>query len=104
MALKYYKNKETGELIKTLKNPPEPEDQWEEVIKEPGTKFMVCANPATGKSKVKDQDKILLERARNHSRDVDLDDTIAVNKDNEFGVKQNLLNEKGERRRKVDDL
>lgn len=101
MPLKYYQHKETGEIKRTLKGSPG--EDWTEVIKTPNGKFMVCANKATGKSKLKDMEKILTERARNHSRDQNLDDTITLNKDNQFAVHNNLLNEKGERRKKIDD-
>lgn len=102
MALKYYKNKETGETKRTLKGSPGPE--WEELITAPNQKFMVTANAATGKSKLKDQEKILKSRARNHSREHDLDDTIQLNKDNQFKVAKNLLNSKGQKRKKIDDI
>ncbi len=67
---------------------------------------MVLANKATGKSKLKDNKAVLTERARNHSRDHDLDDNIQLNKANglDAQVKNSFLNEKGERRKKVDDI
>lgn len=102
MALKYFKNKDTGEIKRTLKGSPGSE--WEEVLVAPNQKFMVTANAATGKSKLKDMDKVLKERARNHSRDHDLDETIQLNRDNKFQVSQNLLNSKGQKRRKIDDI
>lgn len=103
MALKFYKNKESGEIKRSLKPLGE---GWEEVISAPNQKFMVSANKATGKSKLKDSTKILTERARNYSRDVDLDQDIHVNRANglDAQVRMNLLNSKGERRRKIDDL
>ena len=101
MPLRYYRHKETQEIKRSLKSLG---DTYEEVIVAPNGKFMVCANPATGKSKLKDMKKILTERARNHSRDVDLDDTIAINRDNNLGVSQNLLNKDGLRRKKIDDI
>lgn len=103
MALRYYHNSETGETKASLKRLESP---WTEVISAPSSKFMVKANLATGRSKLKDADKILRARARNHSRDVGLDDLIHVNRVNglEDKVKLNLLNEKGERRKKIDDL
>ncbi|MCG3175430.1 MAG: hypothetical protein MOGMAGMI_00359 [Candidatus Omnitrophica bacterium] len=70
----------------------------------PSSKFMVKVNSATNKSKLKDSDKMLKERSRNHSRDVDLDDVIQLNKTNSFAVSNNFLNEKGERRKKIDDI
>lgn len=102
MPLRYYRHKETKEIKRTLKGSPG--EDWEEVIKAPNNKFMVAANKATGTSKLKDSKEVLTERARNHSRDVHLDENIQINKDNKLGVSQNFLNEKGERRRKIDDI
>lgn len=104
MALRIYENLKTGEIRESLK--PLPKEEWKQILKAPNQKFMVSANKATGKSKLKDQDKILRARARNHSRDVDLDQTIAINRANglEGAVRRNLLNEKGEKRRKIDDI
>lgn len=102
MALKYYKNKETGEVKRTLSGSPG--EGWEEVITAPNQKFMITANPSTKKSKLKDMEKVLKERARNHSRDHDLDETIQLNRDNQFQVSRNLLNSKGEKRKKIDDI
>lgn len=103
MALKYFKHSETGEIKRSLKALTRP---WEEVISAPNQKFMISADKATGKSKLKDSKKILTERARNHSRDHDLDHDIQLNRANglDAQVKMNLLNEKGQRRRKIDDL
>lgn len=103
MALKYYKHKETGEVKRSLKKLDE---SWEEVITAPNQKFMVSANKSTGQSKLKDATKILTERARNHSRDHDLDGNIQINKANglDVQVRGSFLNSKGERRRKIDDI
>ena len=102
MPLKYYKNTKTDEIKRSLKEIDD--EEWVEVIKCPSGKFMICANPGTGRSKIKDLKGQLTERARNHSRDTLLDETIQINKDNKLGVTNNLLNEKGERRRKIDDI
>lgn len=103
MALRIYKHKTTGETKRTLKVLS---GDWEEVISAPNQKFMVTANAATGKSKLKDATAILTARARNHSRDHDLDNNIQLNKMNglDAQVKRSFLNEKGERRRKIDDI
>lgn len=103
MALRYYKNSETGEFKRSLKVLGTP---WEEVPQAPNSKFMVKANPATNKSKIKDSEKVLKARARNHSRDVELDKNIQTNKANglEEQVHRSFLNSKGERRRKIDDI
>lgn len=103
MALRIYVNKKTGEERRTLKKLG---DEWEEVLTAPNQKFMVSANKATGTSKLKDSDKTLRARSRNHSRDVDIDNNIQINKANglDASVATNLLNSKGERRRKIDDI
>jgi hypothetical protein len=77
-----------------------------EILSAPNQKFMVKANEATGTSKIKDSDKALKARARNHSRDVLGDETIQINTDNGLkeSVARNLLNEKGQKRRKIDDI
>lgn len=103
MALKIYKHKVTGEEKRSLK--PQT-DEWEEVLVAPNQKFMVSANSSTGTSKLKDSEKQLKARARNHSRDVLGDETIQINLEagSKESVTRNLLNEKGERRRKIDDV
>ena len=103
MPLRYFRHVKTKEIKRVLNNKDLGED-WKEVVVAPNGKFMVCANAATGKSKLKDSKAILTERARNHTREVLGDDTIQLNKDNKLGVENNLLNEKRERRRKIDDL
>lgn len=104
MALKIYKNKKTGEERRSLKELSP--DEWEVVLVAPNQKFMIAANVATGTSKIKDSDKVLKARARNHSRDILGDETIQINNDNGLKgtVARNLLNEKGQRRRKIDDI
>lgn len=104
MPLRYYRNKKTKQIKPSLRRLSE--ENWEEMIQAPDGKFMVCANKATGKSKLKDQQKILTERARNYSRDIDADETIQINLANGLkeSVATNLLNDKGERRKKIDDI
>ncbi len=104
MALKVYRNLKTGEERRSLKQLPP--DEWEAVIVAPNQKFMVTANAAEGTSKIKGADKELKARARNHSRDHLGDDTIQINLEagSKESVARNLLNEKGQRRRKIDDI
>ncbi len=104
MGLKYYKNKVTGEEKRSLK--PLSKDEWDEIIVAPNQKFMVTANSAEGTSKLKDNEKVLKARARNHSRDVLGDETIQTNLDagSTESVARNLLNSQGQRRRKIDDI
>lgn len=104
MALKYYKNKTTNEIRRSLTTLPK--EEWDEQFSAPHQKMLIAANKGTGTSKLKDSKKQLTERARNYSRNVELDDDISFNKANGLDrqVNQNFLNEKGERRRKIDDL
>lgn len=104
MALRVYKNKITGEERQSLKVLSE--DQWDEIILAPNQKFMISANKGTGTSKLKDSEKALKARARNHSRDILGDDTIQknLNMGGKASVSMNLLNEKGQKRRKIDDI
>ncbi len=104
MALKQYKNKITGEIKRSLKALPEAE--WDVMILPPNQKFMVTANEGMGTSKLKDGDKVLKARARNHSRDVMGDDNIQTNLNMgaSDSVARNLLNSKGQKRRKIDDI
>lgn len=104
MALKQYKNKITGEIKRSLKALPE--SDWEVMILPPNQKFMVTANEGMGTSKIKDLEGTLKARARNHSRDVMGDDNIQTNLNMGAtdSVAKNLLNSKGLKRRKIDDL
>lgn len=104
MALRVYRHRVTNEEKRSLKVLPESE--WEELIIAPNQKFMITSNAADGTSKLKDAEKVLKARARNHSRDVLGDDTIQTNlaAGSKESVTTNLLNEKGERRRKIDDV
>jgi hypothetical protein len=104
MGLKNYRNKITGEVKPSLKKLNDSE--WIPLLEAPHAKFLENKDPLTGKSKLKDQEKILKARARNHSRERDIDENITFNRDNglDDSVRRNLLNAKGERRRKLDDV
>lgn len=69
----------------------------------PATILYETINPSTGKKKVKDLDKTLKARARNYSRDKEGDYLIQVNKLNNLTA-STLLNKKGTRRTKLDDI
>jgi hypothetical protein len=119
MALRYYKCPVCGHEKESLRNrkqmcnhnqeeegTPAPLTEMIEVISAPNQKFMITANEATGTSKLKDSDKVLKARSRNHSRDILGDETIQTNLNNGLkeSVSKNLLNDKGQRRRKIDDI
>lgn len=103
MALREYRNTETGATKASLKKLSEP---WEEVLVAPAAKFMEAANKATGTSRLKGAEAILRKRAREHSRDVEIDDNIQFNKANGLDeqVATAFLNENGQKRRAIDDL
>ena len=117
MPLRYFKCRFCGAERETLKlrtpdcnhsqdevGTPFPIHEMNEVITAPSSKFMITANAATGRSKIKGLKGQLTERARNHSRNTLLDENIQINKDNKLGVANNLLNKNGLRRKKIDDL
>ena len=92
----------SGLLKKSLKKINDPE--WEEVITAPAAKYEICADKATHRSKGKDLSEVLAKRARRHSTAVELDDRIAIQKDSGMGESKAMTNEKGERRKNIDDL
>ncbi len=65
--------------------------------------MMETTDAFTGKKKLKDQNKILKERARSHARDYEADDLIQFNRKN--GIeKSGFLKKDGRRRTKLDDI
>jgi len=108
MALRIYECNTCGEEFPKLKKPqgcPKcGSEDLSEVLTAPNSKFMEKTESSSGKSKLKDSEKVFRERARNHERDTNIDETIQINKDNKIGLSNNLLNEKGLRRRKIDDI
>lgn len=119
MPLKLYKCPLCGYERETIRNripkcnhnqeeegEPVPLTDMEELIVAPNQKFMVTANAEKHSSKIKDGERVLKARARNHSRDVDGDTTIQKNLDNGLHeqVARSLLNPQGTRRRKIDDI
>ena len=89
-------------MKKSLKKIDDPE--WIEEIIAPESKFQICADKATHRSKGKDLSETLAKRARRHSTAVELDDRIAIQKDSGMGESKAMINEKGERRKNIDDL
>lgn len=75
----------------------------DEVLQAPEAKMLETVDKETGKTRLKDQQKILKERARIHARDYEADDLIQKNKDN--GIEKiGFLREDGKKRTKLDDL
>lgn len=116
MPLRYFECPICGYIRETLRNKtpkcnhnqeeegePLPLVDMEELMVPPQTKMMEKVDPYTGKSRMKDQQKILKERARNFSREHELDELIQINKNNDLAGTQ-FLNKEGKRRKKVDDI
>lgn len=85
---------------------PHPVREMTKILAAPQAKFLEPRDEVSkdrGKSVLKDQNKILKERARNHSRDVDMDDLIqSTPKEAAAGAK--WLRADGTKRKKIDDL
>lgn len=113
MPVRYFKcqEEECEEVFRTFKdNPSCPKCKNKKVkklLKAPEAKFMESVDPERGKSRMKDADKILKERARNHSRDNDLMDLVQMN-DGDMAIQNKWLVEDSDgtlrKRRKIDDL
>lgn len=74
-----------------------------EVLVAPAAKMMETIDKENGKSRLKDQQKILKARSRIHARDYEADDLIQMNKDN--GIERiGFLRKDGKKRTKIDDL
>ena len=65
---------------------------------------METANESTGRSKIRGMSEEIAKRARRHSNAVGLDDRIQIQKNSDMGEPQTMINEKGERRKNIDDL
>ena len=81
---------------------PEP-CEMEVQLQAPETKFMETTNPERGKSKLKNQHKILLERSRTYARDYEADELIQRNRDNGID-RSGFLRKDGKKRGKIDDI
>lgn len=85
---------------------PVPLAAMKEVLVAPNAKFMEPRDPDAkerGKSVPKDFNKIVKERARSHARDNELHDLIQTNNDGQ-AIRNQWMNEKGQKRKKIDDL
>lgn len=118
MPLKIYKCETCGHVVRTLKNlamPPQcahgkenPDldkdyEYMEELFEAPEAKMLETIDKETGKTRLKDQMKILKERSRIHARDYEADDLIQKNKEN--GIERiGFLKSDGTKRTKIDDL
>lgn len=107
MPLFNYRCSGCGSERETFKKSPQCCGQsMQKLLSKPSVKFMEPRGPEAkerGKSVLKNQDRILRERTRNHNRDVDMHGLIQSNPP-EVSQQSGWLNEKGEKRRKIDDI
>lgn len=122
MPLRLYKCPECGYEQKRMDKKSEPklppyckrcytqdekEVRTKRVIGAPQAKFMEKVDAFKNKSNMKDQQKILLERSREHSRDHGLDDLIQTN-EADLAKKNQWLVENSDgslrKRKKIDDI
>ena len=103
MPLRLFECTECGMQFKTKK--PKPlhcEVEAMPLMTVPGTKFMEKQDQDKNRSAMVGQENILRERARKHSRDVEMDDLIQKN-ERELAHQNGWINEKGTRRTAIDD-
>jgi hypothetical protein len=82
---------------------PYPVSEMVKVLSAPQAKFMEPKNKEKGSSTLKDQQKILMERAKHHARDNDYHDLTQGN-NLEMAKRHGWVREDGSIRKKVDDL
>lgn len=81
---------------------PVPVLEMVQIITAPGTKFMEKPDPDRDKSQMVGQTTMLRERARKHSRDVEMHDLIQMN-DRDTAHQNNWLKTDGTVRKNMDD-
>lgn len=104
MALRYWKCNKCGEVISTFsKDPVHCEEVMRLQLSAPNAKFMEPRHKGKGKSVLKDQNKILKARSREHIRDFELDELIA-NNSLDMAKKNKWITDKGRKRNRIDDI
>jgi hypothetical protein len=80
MAIRRFFCKKCKTTKRTFKNEPICcDEKMELIMTAPNTKILEPTDIKRGKSGIKNEDEILLERAKNYATDVDLDDLIQKN-------------------------
>jgi DNA-directed RNA polymerase subunit RPC12/RpoP len=105
MALRVYKCSSCGDEVRTLKSAPEHcGKKMETTLTAPQVKFVEPRDPERkGRSVLKDQNRMLKERAKTHVRENELNDFVqehGVQAAKQFG----WVTEKGTVRKKIDEL
>jgi len=103
MPLKLWECPLCGAQVKTKQTEPMHCDTLcKVVLTTPSVKMMETTDPERGKSELKDQQKILKARARQHARDVEMDDLIQTN-ESTIAHQNRWVMPSGQRRKKIDD-
>lgn len=103
MALRIWQCKTCNEVIKTFKNDPIHCNEIMDLqLAAPQAKMLEPRTPG-GKSVLKDQNKILRARSRDHTRDFELDELIA-NNSKDLARKNMWITDKGRKRTRIDDI
>ena len=103
MPLRYWQCTKCDDVFRSKSGAPSCCDTpSKKVLTAPQIKLQTT-DEVTGKSTLQDQEKILKARARNYSRDNELDDLIAKN-DSDTAKQNQWLTEAGVKRKAVDDI
>lgn len=103
MAIRMFKCNICGIEFKTKKEKPTHCDNYAElIITTPVVKMLECVDKDTKKTVLLNQEKILRERARRHSRDNELDELIQTNND-EVCKQSQWVKSDGTKRKALDD-
>lgn len=103
MSLKNWKCKLCNEVFQSFEQAPEHCGQPTKLsLGAPQAKFLEPRTPG-GKSVLKNQDKILKARSREHARDHDLDELIASNS-HQLARQNEWITDKGRKRKRIDDI
>jgi len=104
MALRHWKCRKCKTEFRSFKDTPlHCGVSSELVLKTPNAKILEPVNKYKGKSNLKDQQKILKKRSREHARDFEINDYIATSSKEQV-IKNKWINPDGQKRRKIDDI
>jgi len=103
MSLKLWKCKVCKEAVESFEKVPQHcGEPMQTCFKVPNAKFMEPRAPGQ-KSVLKNQNKILKARSREHARDFELDELIASNSQ-DLAKKNQWITDQGRKRKKIDDI
>lgn len=83
---------------------PVPLSSMVKILVAPQSKFLEPSNKEKGKSQLKDQKQILMQRAKDYAQNNERDDFIQGEPDKVASKARGWLREDGTKRKKIDDL